>query len=469
MSQSNKVALKAGSWYVISNILIKGVTILSTPIITRLMSPTEFGISNTYTSLLGIFTIIGTLDIYSSVQIARYDFPDEEMDAFLSSILTVSSLSVALLYIIIKLLGDTAVNLMGIPSFLIDFMFLNILLANAFTILQTNHRAYMRYKEFVFLSVIVAIASPILSILFVSMQSSDRYIGRIVGNALPKMLISFFIYIHIMKNGKTFFNKEYWKYALTISIPLIPHHLSTSLLSQFDRIQINQLSGATEVGLYSLAYSYSAILSVIWTSFNQAWTPWFYGEMKAENYDNIKQTVKPYTIVFSVVFLGMLVAGPEAIRFFGPEEYRDGLWVIPPVLLGLFFQFMYSLYVNIEFYLKKTQYIAFGSIGAALLNIGLNWLFIPIIGYISAAYTTLLGYIFLFIMHYTIATRWIQKDVIGKKFVFTWIVLISLTTALFTFLYNYFILRYVVFFLMAAGVVIIYRKRIIELIQKIRK
>lgn len=467
-NNSNKLALKAGSWYVISNFLIKGVAILSTPIITRLLSPTEFGISQTYLSLFTVLTVISTMDIYSSVQIARYDYSDEEMASFLSSVLTVSSLSVAAVYLIVKLLGDYAVNLMGIPEFLIDFMFLNILLANAFTILQTSHRAYMRYKEFVILSLIVALSSPLLSIFLIQLQSSDRYIGRIIGNALPKMLISFFIFIYILKKGKTLYNKDYWKYALLISVPLIPHHLSTNLLSQFDRVMINKYSGASQVGLYSLAYSYSSILSVVWMSFNQAWTPWFYGEMKEKNHETILNAVKPYTIAFSFMFLSMIVIGPEAIKIFGPEVYWEGVWVIPPVLLGLFFQFVYSLYVNIEFFLKKTKFIAIGSIGAAALNVILNIITIPVFGYLAAAYTTLIGYVFLFIMHFFISRKWLKEDVIGSKFIFSWIFLMSLMTFGIMLLYDYIIPRYIVFisiFILGLG---IYRKDIIRLIKNLR-
>ena len=65
-------ALKAGSWYVFSNFLIKGVGIFTTPIITRLINPTEYGIYNTYKSTLVIMSIIGTLNILTSIAVARF-------------------------------------------------------------------------------------------------------------------------------------------------------------------------------------------------------------------------------------------------------------------------------------------------------------------------------------------------------------------------------------------------------------
>lgn len=440
---TNRLALKAGSWYIISNFALKSILILTTPIFTRMLSPYEFGITYTYTSWLGIFTIIGTLDIYSCVQIARNDFDDKDINSFVSSILSLSTLSLALLYIAIKLIGEPAIQFIGLPPILVDIMFLEILFGNAFTIQQTKHRVYFHYKEFVAFSALIAILSPLIAIFLINLQRENLYYGKIIGNAMPKLIISFFIYLLIMRKGKCIYKKEYWKYALIISLPLIPHHLAGNVLSHFDRIMINKYASISDTGLYSLSYSYATILSIIWTSFNQAWTPWFLVKMKDDNVGEIKRFVKPYVIAFTCIFLVILFIGPEAIKFFGPKEYWGGMWVVPPVLLGMFFQFIYSLYVNIEFYYKKTNYIAIGTVFAAVLNIVLNYIFIPIYGYLAAAYTTLAGYFAIFILHFIIAKKWESRDLYGTVFVFSWMALVITITILATVFYNYIIIRFI--------------------------
>src|SRR5699024_12297966 len=93
-------ALKAGSWYVFSNFLIKGVGIFTTPIVTRLINATEYGIYNTYKSTLVILSIIGTLNILTSMAVARCDYADsEEYSAYISSVVRLSTTSVTLLYL----------------------------------------------------------------------------------------------------------------------------------------------------------------------------------------------------------------------------------------------------------------------------------------------------------------------------------------------------------------------------------
>lgn len=466
---TNKLALKAGSWYVISNFLLKGIAIITTPIFTRLLSPEAFGITSTYTSWLGILTVVGTLDIYACVQIARHDFEDKEIDEFTSSILTVSTISLLFLYVIVKLLGDTAVSFFALPQLLIDIMFLEVLLTNAFTIMQTKHRAYFRYREFVAFSAAIAILSPIFAILLINLQESDLYYGKIIGSAVPKLIISLFIYIHIMKKGKCYYNLRYWKYALAITLPLIPHGLAGNILNHFDKVMINRYVGPSETGLYSLAYSYASILLVVWTSFNQAWVPWFYSKMKELNYKDIRDYVKPYLVAFTMIFYCMLFIGPEALKIFGPEEYWGGIWVIPPVLLSIYFQFIYSLYVNVEFYLRKTKYIAIGTVTAAALNIFLNYLLIPRYGYIIAAYTTLVGYIVLFILHYNIANMWIKQDIFGKKFVFVWIGLIVLLTYISIVLYNYQYIRYIILVIVTLITAASYKSHLVQFYRGMRR
>jgi O-antigen/teichoic acid export membrane protein len=66
------------------------------------------------------------------------------------------------------------------------------------------------------------------------------------------------------------------------------------------------------------------------------------------------------------------------------------------------------MYVNYAFYEKKTKYIAAITIITGVLNVLLNYLLIPKFGYVAAAWTTLISYIVLFLLHY-INVKWVIK------------------------------------------------------------
>ena len=92
---------------------------------------------------------------------------------------------------------------------------------------------------------------------------------------------------------------------------------------------------------------------------------------------------------------------PELVWLLGSNKYSDSMWVVPPVSCSVFFTFLYSLFSNVELYYEKSKNIMIASTGAAIGNIVLNYIFISLFGYISAAYTTLACYILLSILHYS--------------------------------------------------------------------
>ena len=81
-------------------------------------------------------------------------------------------------------------------------------------------------------------------------------------------------------------------------------------------------------------------------------------------------------------------------------------------------KFAYTFYVNMERFEKKTKYISIGTIAAALLNVVLNFIFIPMFGYIAAAYTTLAGFLALLVMHYIMSRRLGITGMYDNRFVF---------------------------------------------------
>lgn len=462
---NNSQALKAGVWYLICNFLLKGISFITTPIFTRLLTAEDYGITATFSSYQSIFTIIATLDLYSCIQISKQDFGNDN-DKFVSSVLTLSSLTVFIVYAAVRGIKIFIPSFLDMSATMIDIMFVGILFSNAFTLMQTQHRAYFRYKQVTFFTILSTVLSVVLGMVFVMQMSDNKYMGRIVGNLLPSMAVSLFAMISIYSKGRCLFKREYWKYALVISVPLIPHHLSGNILSNFDRIMINSMCGSSQAGIYSLAYNVGAVVQLIWSSFNSAWCPWFYEQMGIDKIEPIRKAVKPYAIIFSALVFMVIALAPEIIMILGPEEYWDAKWVIPPLALGIFLQFLYSLYVNIEFFYKKTSRIAVGTVIAALLNIALNYIFIPIFGYIVAAYTTLVGYAVMFAFHYVQAKKIEKRDLYDVRFIICLITVVFIICTIVAGLYNTTIVRYIITGLLAIIVCIANRKYINMIIKR---
>lgn len=442
--------VKSSFWYTIGNFFIKGITFITIPLFTNIMTVEEYGLVNNYTAIASIFSLFVGLSLNGAINNANFEFK-EDIKGFMSSTLFLSTLSFAIFLILgngyfffrnsFFELSQTIFNLMIFQSygnFLINF------LSAYFTI-------NVQYFKFLSLSVLSTVLNIGLSLVMIfTLFEENRYIGRVVGSSGAFILIGLLIYFAIMFKGKKLINMEYWKFSLKIALPLIPHSLSNVLLSQFDRVMINTYSGSFDAGIYSYIYNLGVVLSVIWASTNNAWVPWFYAEMEKKDYVKIKKTSNYYMILFGAVTLASMLVLIDVAKIMAPAEYLVGIPLIIPILLGYYFQFLYSLPINIEFFKKKTNYIAMGTIASAVINIILNIIFIPIYGYIAAGYTTVVAYFFLFIFHYFLAKKLIGKQLFDTKMIVSVTSIVVILSFVMFFLTNYIILRYLMVVLLLA-------------------
>lgn len=396
-NNSNGKVLKAGIWYTISNFVVKAAGFITTPIFTRLLVPEDVGFFSNIQSWFNILVIITTFDLFSAIAVARFDYKDD-LNEYIASTLLLGSLITGTFYIIALVFWGFFTELFQMDSISLHLVMSYCLVYPALQMYQMKARIEYNYRASVALSLGSVLGSTLCSLCMV-LICSNKLFGRVTGFYAPVIILNLGIYIILIRKAR-FISTKYWRYALAISIPLIWHTLAGNLLNSSDRIMITRFCGTSDNALYSIAYSCAIIVSVLWASMNTAWSPWAYEKMEEKNYLTLKKASRPYILFFGFVVFCFLMVAPEVLMLMGGSKYASSISVIPPVMIGYVFQFIYSLYVNIEFYSKKQSYIAVGTTIAAITNIILNWIFIPIYGYVAAAYTTLIGYIVLFIVHF---------------------------------------------------------------------
>jgi len=256
-------------------------------------------------------------------------------------------------------------------------------------------------------------------------------------------------------------------FTLKFNFPIIFQGLSNQVLARCDLFMINYYLGKTEAGIYSLGYNVAMMITILTTSINNTYVPWLYQKLDKMEYPDIKKRTNQILLgLFAIVSLAILVA-PEIITLFGPKSYGQASYVVAPVLVGIAFTMVYTLFVNLEVYFEKTFLVMGGSIMVALLNIILNKIFIPQYGFIAAAYTTLVSYILYSIIHYICVKLFCRKlinmnDIYDLKFIsFLSVVQIIILLSVIQ-LHDYIFIRYtiaLILFALLAGISI-KRKRL---------
>ncbi len=456
--------------YLIANVIGMAVSLVALPVLTNLLSTAEMGIATSFITLKNIVTIILLLAMYISIDKIFVSVKDyNERYKYLSSIYIFSTIVAILIYIVYFIFQVPINKMLGFNTQMMTLMVLMCILINGCTLMVANWNFCNKAKYTFLYNLLASPISQILSIILVLILPSEKYLGRIIGVDFFNIVLGFVFGIVILKKGKRAFNKNYIKESLQISLPMIPHLLSQIFLSSCDLLMIKSIVGEASAGIYSVAYTISNILYTISLQIFKPWSPWVYRRIENKETDSIKENSKLIMHIVWIFCIGIFTIAPELIKLFINSEYGEASLIVPPICLGIFFQMMYTFFYDIEYYHKKNKQIAIFSVITAVINIILNYVAIHIWGYQAAAYTTIVSYMILCILHY-FGMRKIDKtqyyDLKTLLVLSSVLILITLANVIFN---NSILIRYIILIFSGIYILIRYRELIKDMLNKFRK
>lgn len=460
--------VKATFWYTICNVVNKGISLLSMPIFTRILTEHEYGTFAIFQSWYSIIIIFTSLNIFlngysKGLLIYKYD-----IDKFTSSQLSLTT-AITLIFAIVYILNvDFWTKILELSPILMLAMFIELLTMPALEFWSAKERFDYKYKKYVLITLLMSIFSLGCGVVAV-LSTNYKVEGRVYSDVVIKLIFSGTLFIIIMIKGKVFFNKEYWKYALIFNLPLIPHYLSNYVMSQSDRLMIGRMIGNSQAAFYSVAYTISTMMLLVTSAINNSLTPYIYKAINSEEKKYIKNITRPLIILVAILCIITMAFAPEVILIFAGDKYTDAIYVIPPVATSVFYIFLYSLFSNIEYFYQKTGGIAVATFISAAINLIMNFIFIKLYGYYAAGYTTLFCYICLTLLHYIFYRKVLKQqdgaieELYDIKLILINSVVILILMLLMVFTYNFLVIRYGIISILCV-IIIIKRKYFIDIL-----
>ncbi len=442
------IAGKATLWFVFCSTLQKCISLITTPIFTRLMTTEQYGQFGVYNSWLQIFTIITTFRLNYSVFNKGMSKYREDRDAYTSTMQTLTFVITLISLMIYLVFREPINNLIELPTFVMIAMFIELLVFPAVEFWTIRKRYEYIYKPVVFRTLLMTVLNAVVGVVAVLLADEKGY-ARILSCIAVNFAFGMALFVYNLHKGKKMFVWEYAKFALLFNLPLIPHYFSQYMLDQFDRIMIQKLVGVAEAGIYTVAYNAGLMMKIVTQSLNNALVPWQYGKLEKKDLKSIDTNMFFIYIVIGVISFLFSLCAPEIMRIFADERYYGAVYVIPPIALSMFFMFMYNTFGNVEFFFEKKKFTMYVSIGCAAIKVLLNFICIKAFGYIAAAYTTLFCYILFAAAHYIYMTVSVRKELNTKNvfdtkrivFISVALVFLGLIVVL---LYDMFIIRYLI-------------------------
>jgi len=379
------------------------------PVFTRLLAPSDYGIISVFTTIVGFFSIFFMMGVDSSMNL--YYFEKEKVyDEFLGTNLIFIIVSGTVLSSLVLIFVKPLAAFLAVDSQIVIYALISCILAIPVTMITSYFQMTQNSRKYSIYNISKYTSITVLAIILIYLMEQNKYYGRLYAELAVSGILFIVLLPQLLKLTKFKFDIKYIKYTFIVGFPLIPHALTQIILNFSDRIIINMNSGENEVGLYAFAYNIGMVINTVIMGMNQSWAPIFYGKLRDEKYnDIINLSPKFIGIIFSIAIL-LIVFSRELVVLLGEKRYYSSFEIIPFVVMGYVFIFLYTVFANYAFYFKRNLRVSLFSMISAGVNIVLNIIFIPIYGYKFASVSTMIAFIVLFLIQYIDVRNYVNKQ-----------------------------------------------------------
>ena len=365
------------------------ISFLLLPLYTSKLSPGEYGTYDFLVTLCTFLLPIITLLIEESMFRFLIDAEDKKTK---NRIITATYFYTVFGTIVFTIISAIVMAIIGYEYNLIFILFVisNILigLSNALC------RGSGKIKLYSGSNFILGASTIILNVLFIlvfRLGVNGLLWANTIANTLTAILV-----LWLLKLPKYIRKKDLNRKTLTemirYSIPLVPNNLSWIIISLLDRLMLTWMTGTDANGIYSIANKFPNIAYTCYGFFSTAWKESAARILKEDNkkqyYNSIYKDVKNF---LKATVVGLIAVMPFAFPIFVDESYKEAYKYIPILVISIYYTNMSNFYGGIFAAYKNTKIMGTTTVVAAIINIIINIIFIPIFGIFAAAFSTLIS------------------------------------------------------------------------------
>lgn len=383
--------LTGSATYLLSNLLSAAIPFLLLPILTRFLSPAQYGQVAIYQTLLtGLVAFIGlTGNGAAAVKYYESDITATELKYYIGSCFLVLAATSALALLVTGAFIGPISTWLGLEP---RWLMLSVVVASAtFTVSMrmTQWQIRKQASKYGAFQVSQSLVNVLLSLVLVVglLQGAQ---GRIIGlSAAPLCFATLAVFL-LYRDGllALTWRPTHLRDIVSYGVPLIPHSVGYFFLASVDRFVINAELGAAQVGIYMAAAQLASGLGLMFDAINNAYVPWLFERLKRDQAEEKRQIVRGtyrYFLALAGVVVLAFTLAPTVVVFLAGEKYAPGAQVIGWLILGWVFHGMYMMVTNYVFFSKRTGLLSLATITAGLANVGLLLMLVPRYGLRGAA------------------------------------------------------------------------------------
>ncbi|MFQ5799283.1 MAG: polysaccharide biosynthesis C-terminal domain-containing protein [Bacteroidota bacterium] len=274
-------------------------------------------------------------------------------------------------------------------------------------------RKPVRFALIRLINIIVNLTLNVVLLLHFHLGIIGIFMSGLVSSALTFMLLLPTIFRNFSFEYLPLIHKELLKFGL----PYLPSGLSWMVIQVIDRPILRSLTDESTVGIYQASYKLGIFMLLLVNMFDYAWRPFFLSNAREQDAKAMFSRVLTYFALASavvVLILSLFIEDIVKVQFFGRSlihpNYWGGLGIVPVILLAHVFSGVYIIFTPGIYIEKKTYHLPYIVGIGAMINVVANYLLIPVLGMMGAAYATLLSYLSMAVALYVVVQRFYHVE-----------------------------------------------------------
>lgn len=385
--------------------------LITFPYVSRVLSVDGMGIYNFSNTYVNYFVLIAGLGVatYAVREGAKYRDNEEEISEFASQVFTINMISTLIAYLL--LIGSLLIfsNLRNYVTCILIFS-----LQLVFTTIGTEwiYTIYEEYQYITIRSIIFKIISIVL--LFLLVHTPNDYLWYAAITVFASVGSNVLNYIHAKSFCKIKFVKDTnWKYHLKPILVIFASAVAVTLYISSDTTILGLLKDNYAVGIYGVAVKIYTIVSGLISGLLVVTIPrlaMLIGKRRVKEYNHVLQEViNSVSILGLPATVGLVMLSKEVILIIAGKKYLDGTLSLQIITWALIFS-NYSTIFNqcVLIPLKRESKTLRNTVITGLVNVGLNFIFIPLWSYNGTALSTVIAEFMVMFMN-----GWSARDYVG--------------------------------------------------------
>lgn len=415
--------------YGVSSVFGRFLNYLLVPFLTYSFAPAQYGVVAEFYAYMGFLAVLLTFGMETGYFRFRSS-GDHPPEAVYGTVLRFLVLANALFLLGIFLMRQPIADLLRHPDtpeyvwWSAAILALDAIGAAAFARLRAENRA----ARFATLKLIEIGVNVGLTIFFIYVcrhayeSDPDSLLGRLwipaigvgyvfVAN-LAASLVKLLLLAPQLRGGFACFDAALFGRLIRYSLPMVVIGFAGIVNEMLDRAALKYLlpyddaTNMAQLGIYSACYKLSILMSLFIQAFRYAGEPFFFSYAKQSDAGRTYAIVLNWFVICCVFLFLVVVLNMDVFQYFVGSAYREGLHVVPVLLLA---SLCLGIYVNLSIWYKLTDRTLLGagvSLIGATITVILLVLWVPRYGYEGAAWAHLLCYGSMVLMSYLLGRRY---------------------------------------------------------------